>query len=129
VPAARGLSVVPTDASGIATGAAGAGPLDATTADAIAQLGRGAGSPDARWAAFVTATGSASRAATQQAGIADTAAGNAQHAQVSGASVSLDEESVSLMASQHAYQAAARVLTAVDEALDTLINRTGMVGR
>lgn len=129
VPAARGLSVVPTDASGIATGAVGAGPLDATTADNIAQLARGAGSPDARWAAFVTATGSASRAATQQAGIADTAAGNAKHAQVSGASVSLDEESVSLMASQHAYQAAARVLTAVDEALDTLINRTGMVGR
>jgi flagellar hook-associated protein 1 FlgK len=129
VPAARGLSVVPTDATGLATGAAGAGPLDGSTADAIAQLARGAGSPDARWAAFVTATGSASRSATQQAGIADTAAGNARHAQVSGASVSLDEESVSLMASQHAYQAAARVLTAVDEALDTLINRTGMVGR
>ncbi len=129
VPAARGLSVVPTDAGGLATGAVGAGPLDGSTADAIAQISRGPASPDAQWAGFVSATGSASRAATQQAGIADTAAGNAKHAQVSGASVSLDEESVSLMASQHAYQAAARVLSAIDEALDTLINRTGMVGR
>jgi flagellar hook-associated protein 1 len=30
---------------------------------------------------------------------------------------------------QHAYQGAARVLTAVDEMLDTLINKTGLVGR
>ena len=30
---------------------------------------------------------------------------------------------------QHAYQAAARVITAMDEMLDQLINRTGVVGR
>jgi flagellar hook-associated protein 1 len=42
--------------------------------------------------------------------------------------VSLDEESVNLVSAQHAYQAAARVLTAIDQALDTLINRTGTVG-
>jgi flagellar hook-associated protein 1 FlgK len=47
----------------------------------------------------------------------------------SGASVSLDEENISLLSNQHAYQAAARVMTAVDEALDVLINRTGLVGR
>ena len=47
----------------------------------------------------------------------------------SSASVSLDEENVSLLTNQHAYQAAARVMTAVDEALDVLINRTGLVGR
>ena len=44
-------------------------------------------------------------------------------------SVSLDEENVSLLTNQHAYQAAARVMTAVDEALDVLINHTGLVGR
>ena len=43
--------------------------------------------------------------------------------------MSLDEESVNLLAAQHAYQAAARVLSAIDEALDTLINHTGTVGR
>ena len=30
---------------------------------------------------------------------------------------------------QRAYQGAARVMTAVDELLDTLINHTGLVGR
>jgi flagellar hook-associated protein 1 FlgK len=42
--------------------------------------------------------------------------------------VSLDEEMVQLVAFQHSYSAAARVLTAIDEALDVLINRTGRVG-
>lgn len=43
--------------------------------------------------------------------------------------VSLDEEMVQMMTFQHAYAAASRVLTAIDEALDVLINRTGVVGR
>ena len=43
--------------------------------------------------------------------------------------VSLDEEMVQMMTYQHAYNAASRVLTALDEALDVLINRTGTVGR
>lgn len=129
VPPARALSVVPASAAGVANAAAGAGPLDGSNADAIAQLARRTDSAGARWSAFVTSTGSASRAATQQAGIAETSASGAKSAQASGASVSLDEESVSLVAAQHAYQAAARVLSAIDEALDTLINRTGSVGR
>jgi flagellar hook-associated protein 1 FlgK len=33
------------------------------------------------------------------------------------------------MASQRAYEGAARVVTAIDQLLDTLINRTGVVGR
>lgn len=43
--------------------------------------------------------------------------------------VSLDEEMVQMMTFQHAYAAASRVLTAIDESLDVLINRTGVVGR
>jgi flagellar hook-associated protein 1 FlgK len=42
--------------------------------------------------------------------------------------VSLDEEMIQLVSYQHSYSAAARVLTAIDEALDVLINRTGRVG-
>lgn len=125
---ATSLTVIPVDRTQLATGGSGAGPLDGSNADAIAQLALGPDSPDARWAAFVTATGSASRAAGQQSLRADAAAGTAKQAQTAGASVSLDEESVALVAAQHAYQAAARVLTALDQALDTLINRTGTVG-
>lgn len=43
--------------------------------------------------------------------------------------VNIDEEVTNLTQAQHAYSAAARVLTAIDEMLDLLINRTGMVGR
>ncbi len=43
--------------------------------------------------------------------------------------VNIDEEMTNLNASQHAYDAAARVITSIDEMLDTLINRTGMAGR
>ena len=43
--------------------------------------------------------------------------------------VSVDEEMIEMVKQQHAYSAASRMLTAVDEALDILINRMGMVGR
>jgi flagellar hook-associated protein 1 FlgK len=42
--------------------------------------------------------------------------------------VSLDEEMIQMMTYQHAYSAASRVLSALDEALEILINRTGKVG-
>ena len=43
--------------------------------------------------------------------------------------VSLDEEGTNLMLYEKAYQAASRLMTALDEALDVLINKTGLVGR
>ena len=43
--------------------------------------------------------------------------------------VSLDEEATDMIKFQHAYQAAARVITTMDEMLNTLINNTGLVGR
>ena len=43
--------------------------------------------------------------------------------------VSLDEEATNMLEFQHAYQASARVITAMDEVLNTLINNTGVVGR
>jgi len=43
--------------------------------------------------------------------------------------VSLDEETVNLVQYQRAYQAAARMISVIDEMLDRLINGTGRVGR
>ena len=70
-----------------------------------------------------------SRGAQQHEALSSAAEISAQGSRASQASVSLDEENVNLLTNQHAYQAAARVMTAVDEALDVLINRTGLVGR
>ncbi|UMZ74996.1 flagellar hook-associated protein FlgK [Natranaerofaba carboxydovora] len=43
--------------------------------------------------------------------------------------VSLDEEMTDMIKYQQAYNAASRMVTAVDEQLDTIINRMGVVGR
>ena len=43
--------------------------------------------------------------------------------------VDINEETANLMKYQRAFEASSRVITAMDEALDILINRTGMVGR
>ncbi len=48
-------------------------------------------------------------------------------ASVSG--VSLDEELSNLIQFQHAYAAASRLVTTIDESIDTIINRMGLVGR
>ncbi|WP_077597244.1 flagellar hook-associated protein FlgK [Oceanobacillus kimchii] len=43
--------------------------------------------------------------------------------------VSLDEEMSNMIKFQHAYNAAARGMTTMDEMIDTIINRMGLVGR
>jgi flagellar hook-associated protein 1 FlgK len=128
-PAALGLRVVPTSVDGIAAAAPGAGGLDGSIAAAISQLGTGPGSPDARWTDIVTGIGVATRTGLQQSVLADLSSTAAANNQRANASVDLDEENVNMLAFQTAYQGAARVMTAVDEMLDTLINRTGLVGR
>jgi len=128
VPAAQGLSVVPTDADGLATRNA-SGQLDDSFADALSRLGAATDGPDRAWATFVAGVGSASRTATSESTLTGLALTNARAQQQSSAGVDLDEENVALLSYQHAYQGAARVLTAVDEMLDTIINRVGLVGR
>lgn len=44
-------------------------------------------------------------------------------------SVSLDEEMANMIRFQQAYNAAARLITAVDETLEVIVNRMGLVGR
>ncbi len=129
IPAARGLSVLPTGIDELALAAGGAGPLDTTIADAISRLGASATGPSASWSTFVTSFGVHVAGDVQRADIAGTAAVASLTAQQSNASVDGDEETINLLTFQTAYQAAARVLTAMDEALDVLINRTGLVGR
>jgi flagellar hook-associated protein 1 FlgK len=129
IPAARGITVVPTSIDGIASGIPGNGALDGGIADAIAQIANDPTGPDAVWSSVVTGIGVASRTATQQSALADISANAAVGAQLSHSAVDLDEENVNMLTYQLAYQGAARVMTAVDEMLDTLINRTGVVGR
>ena len=135
-PAAQNLRVVPTNSADLAVGADGAGAYDGSIADAIAQLGAGFApdgsaivSPSTVWSDFVTKTGVLTQTELQSAALASSTAAGAGNQQLANSSVDLDEENVNLLMFQHAYQGAARMMTAVDEMLDTLINRTGLVGR
>ena len=58
-----------------------------------------------------------------------TLVGHLSNMQESVAGVSLDEEMANLIRFQNSYNAAARMMTAIDETLDKLINGTGIVGR
>ena len=138
LPPAMGLTVVPTSGADVATGDPARGAYDGSIADAIAQLSAGGTvdefgniveSPNTVWSTFVTTLGVATKSEMQHATLADLAATSALNRQLANSSVDLDEENVNLLMYQHAYQGAARVMTAVDEMLDTLINRTGLVGR
>jgi len=54
---------------------------------------------------------------------------NADQRRMSVSAVSLDEEMTMMIQYQHAYNAAARNITTVDEMLDKIINGMGLVGR
>ena len=120
--AASSLKVVATSAADIATAAKDKGANDATNADAIAQLGSGTASPNLAWSAYVARVGTQSATAAARSTTAATASTAATTAQSSVSGVDLDEETSNLVLFQHAYQASARVISTINDVLDTLIN-------
>jgi len=127
-PAALGLSVAITDTTKIAAATTTGGAVDGSLADSISQLASASGSPDSAWSAFVVKLGVDSKSATSRATVAEAARSSAEGLQMAQTSVSTDEEATNMLTYQRAYEGSARVLTAIDQMLDTLINRTGVVG-
>ncbi|MHA7132009.1 flagellar hook-associated protein FlgK [Oerskovia turbata] len=127
-PPAAGIKVAVTDPGQVGVGAAGGGALDGSIADKISRLGVASDGPDATWSTHVAQLAVKSGSAAYDAKLAVVASNAAYSDLLSSSAVQLDEETVNLVQYQHAYQGAARVLTAVDEMLDQLINRTGRVG-
>lgn len=81
------------------------------------------------WRTNVTTLAAATQSASNRADLSSQVSLKSATVRDGVSGVNLDEEMTNLVAYQHAYSAAARVLTSLDEALDTLINRTGLVGR
>ncbi|OJU79947.1 MAG: flagellar hook-associated protein FlgK [Solirubrobacterales bacterium 70-9] len=86
------------------------------------------GKVDRTYAAFVTRVGTVLDEARKGEANAQTLLDTVQERRESVSGVSLDEEMTNLIRYQRGYEASARTMTALDEALDTLINRTGRVG-
>jgi flagellar hook-associated protein 1 FlgK len=81
------------------------------------------------YAEIVGLIGSDSRQASEMATNEALVVDHLKNRRESVSGVSLDEEATDMIRFQRAYQAATRVITAMDEMLDVLINRTGAVGR
>lgn len=122
-PAAT-LTVAVTDTSKIAA-ASVAGTVDGNNADALSQAGDVEGAYQRLVNSFGVDVATLNSRTTNQQTLTDSV--DASREQQAG--VNLDEETVNLMTAQRAYQAAARVMSTLDEVMDTLINRTGLVGR
>jgi flagellar hook-associated protein 1 len=115
-------SVKPGDLGGAISG-------DGINADRFAQLGLAANGADVNYRALVVALGVEASVATRDLTVQSVISTQVDAARESVSGVNLDEEMTSMLSFQHAYNAAARMVTAIDEALDKLINGTGIVGR
>lgn len=120
---AGSLAVAITDPALVAASSIPGGGLDAGNAAALAALSGVEDSYQRLVNGFGTEVASVRRLAANQQVL--TSQVDSSREQLAG--VSLDEEMVSMLAAQRAYEAAARVMTTVDSVLDTLINRTGLV--
>jgi flagellar hook-associated protein 1 FlgK len=86
------------------------------------------GSFDEYLKSFVVQVGIAANSAKGMSDSQTAIVGNLETRKESISGVSIDDEMVNIIAYQHSYAAAARVMTAIDDALSTLINNTGRVG-
>jgi flagellar hook-associated protein 1 len=110
----------------IAAAKPGAGRLDGSNALSMADVATATGSPDRLYSSLVVGLGVEADTANRRAEIQAEVVIEADSARDSASGVNLDEELTNLVGYQHAYAAAARVMNAVDQALDILINRTGV---
>jgi flagellar hook-associated protein FlgK len=103
--------------------------LDSSNADKIGQLRLSTTGPDANYRAMIVELGVQAAVTERNYGIQQVITTQVDAARESVAGVNLDEEMTNMLSFQHAYSAAGRLVTAIDETLDMLINRTGLVGR
>jgi flagellar hook-associated protein 1 FlgK len=126
---ASGISVVLTDPTAIAASGAPGGNLDGSNALALAKAAKSLTSPDSLYTQLVGNLATATAAANQQQTVQSAVTSSVDALRTSASGVSVDEEVSNMLTYQHAYSAASRILTTMDEMLDTLINHTGVVGR
>ena len=103
--------------------------LDGSNAAALGELAHDKTGADQVYRSFIVDIGVDVQSTNRRTEIPYGVYGQVDMARRSVSEVNVDEEAAHMMAYQHAYEGAARYLTAVDQMLDTLINRTGLVGR
>lgn len=133
---ALSLTVVPTTGAQLAIAAA-PNTVDGSIAMRIGDLADdlvnatalGGPGASAQWRDLTTSMGVQLQSLQTATSVQDAVVAAADDAVQSDSGVNLDEEMTNMMLFQRSYQASARAITTADELLDTLINRTGLVGR
>jgi flagellar hook-associated protein 1 FlgK len=103
--------------------------LDTGNADALYQKRQLPDGIDATYRQMIVSLGVQAGVTDRNLGIQQVITTQVDAARESVAGVNLDEEMSNMLSFQHAYSAAARLITAIDQTLDVLINQTGIVGR
>jgi flagellar hook-associated protein 1 len=130
---ALSLHVVPTDPAQLAVSPA-AGTVDGAVATQIGDLSDeqvqlqqlGSTGPTGQWRDITSQLGVRVQSLKNAGTVQDSVVAAADAAVETDSGVNLDEEMTNMLQYQRSYQAAARVVTTVDEILDTLINHTGL---
>ncbi len=126
---AENISVRISDPKLIAASSVGGGPnTDNGVAKQLANLRQSVTGTDTQYRAMIVELGVQAAVADRNLGIQQVITAQVDAARESVAGVNIDEEMTNMLAYQHAYSAAGRLVTAIDEMLDVLINRTGLVG-
>jgi flagellar hook-associated protein 1 FlgK len=105
------------------------GNVDGGNALAASLKGSDPAGPDTAYSSLVGDLGRASSSAQQQQATQSVITSSVNTLQTTASGVSFDEEVSNMLTYQMAFQASSRVLTTLDSMQDTLINRTGLVGR
>jgi flagellar hook-associated protein 1 FlgK len=113
----------------VAAGVAGKGQLDGSLALDMAELSASTSGADANYRAYIVALGVDSQTTQHRSNIQNQTTDQIDNARLAQSAVNVDEEMVNLVQFQRAYEASARVMTTIDQMLETLVNRTGLVGR
>jgi flagellar hook-associated protein 1 FlgK len=106
-----------------------AGARDGSRADQVAALAVDPNGPDGFYRQLVVDLGVDTQTAARRSQIQGDVTAKVDASRDAQSGVDLDEEMVNMLTFQRAYEGAARVMSSIDQALDTLINRTGLVGR
>ncbi|PPK66467.1 flagellar hook-associated protein FlgK [Actinokineospora auranticolor] len=118
------IAVVTSDPAAIAASANKLQAYNGDNADYMARLGS-IGTADGIYRTNVADIGMKVRSAEQAAATQDSITTQVDAARQAASGVNLDEELTSMISYQRSYEAAAKVMSAVDSMLDTLINRMG----
>ncbi len=113
----------------VAAASPSGGTRDGSNAADIANLRSSTTGADATAVSFVATLGLTTQAVGQRASAESDAFQRVEEARLTARSVNVEEEMVDLIEAQRSYEAAARVVSTIDQMLDTLVNRLGVVGR